>query len=358
MGLIEVPHNAAIATGISIAIATTVVAISYWLQQKKRNRIPTEWKPIGKVEQLFVYPLKSGKAIELKTAECTELGLKEILSDEEKGRFTLRDRFFIIYNEKSQNFLTARQKTSLLLIAVKSNDKDTVTLNSPDAKEEITFRVPDQSNERTQCIVHSNEVVETIDCGNDVAVWLSKVILDEESGLRLGCCPISEGCLRKIKMGPYEKYAEVYKNFTDKELGAYSDLASYMLFSQESLNDLNEKLKPNGIANCRQFRPNIVVSGSGISPFSEDKWQWIKIGDTVIMRGFKPCTRCAMITLDPDTGKRDPNVQPLKTLRSYRKLTEPAAIKLEGDSPAFGRYFGLYQKGNISVGDTIYLPAS
>lgn len=65
-----------------------------------------------------------------------------------------------------------------------------------------------------------------------------------------------------------------------------------MVLSQESLDDLNEKLKPEDIiATCRQFRPNIVVSGNEISPYSEDKWQWMKIGDHVVMKGFKPCTR-------------------------------------------------------------------
>lgn len=57
--------------------------------------------------------------------------------------------------------------------------------------------------------------------------------------------------------------------------------------TESSLNELNEKLeKP---VTSLQFRPNIVVTGT--DPFVEDKWEWIKIGENVVIRNVKPCPR-------------------------------------------------------------------
>lgn len=69
--------------------------------------------------------------------------------------------------------------------------------------------------------------------------------------------------------------------------GLFADLASYMLMTESSLEELNKKLD-NKIS-ALQFRPNIVVSGT--DAFAEDDWEWIKIGENVILRNVKPCPR-------------------------------------------------------------------
>lgn len=69
--------------------------------------------------------------------------------------------------------------------------------------------------------------------------------------------------------------------------GLFADLASYMLMTESSLNELNKKLE-NSVTSL-QFRPNIVVSGT--EPFIEDNWEWIKIGNDVVIRNVKPCPR-------------------------------------------------------------------
>src|SRR5690606_16951331 len=64
------------------------------------------------------------------------------------------------------------------------------------------------------------------------------------------------------------------------------------------------------------FRPNLVIAGS--APYAEDGWRRIRIGD-LILRPVKPCTRCIITTLDPDTGERSADQEPLATLARYRK---------------------------------------
>ena len=58
---------------------------------------------------------------------------------------------------------------------------------------------------------------------------------------------------------------------------------------------------------------NFVVKGAEV--LEEDYWDWVKIGKT-IFRNVKPCTRCIFTTVDPETGKKNPKVEPLKTLKS------------------------------------------
>jgi len=45
----------------------------------------------------------------------------------------------------------------------------------------------------------------------------------------------------------------------------------------------------------------------------------------------------------------------LALLYRYRKLTDPDLLKVEGISPAFGIYLGLYNSGNVRVGDSVFV---
>lgn len=84
------------------------------------------------------------------------------------------------------------------------------------------------------------------------------------------------------------------------------------MITEASLAELNSRLEEPVTA--QQFRMNFVVKGS--TAFEEDKWDWVKIGD-VILRNVKPCTRCIFTTVDPETGTKNPKVEPLKTLKRY-----------------------------------------
>lgn len=80
--------------------------------------------------------------------------------------------------------------------------------------------------------------------------------------------------------------------------GAYADVASYMVMTEESVNDLNSRLV-NPVTE-HHFRPNLVVKGC--PAYSEDSWDWLRVND-VILRSFKYCTRsetylCVLILLN------------------------------------------------------------
>ena len=93
---------------------------------------------------------------------------------------------------------------------------------------------------------------------------------------------------------------------------SFADGYPYLLISQASLDDLNQRLsQPIEIA---RFRPNMVVSGS--LPYDEDAWERFSVG-RMNFYGVKPCARCVLTTIDPVTGQK--GREPLHTLAQYRR---------------------------------------
>ena len=129
-----------------------------------------------------------------------------------------------------------------------------------------------------------------------------------------------------------------------------------MLCTEASADDLNEKLSKLGDDKCtvsiRNFRPNINVSGT--LPFDEDRWLHVRVGE-VEFACFKPCTRCVLTTVDPDEGKMNKGMQPLKLLRTYRLAPKGKLLDLYRESPIFGVNMIVLKEGRINVGDEVFV---
>ncbi len=70
-----------------------------------------------------------------------------------------------------------------------------------------------------------------------------------------------------------------------------------------------------------RFRPNLVVEGG--PAWVEDGWlgRRLRVGD-IVFRAVKPCDRCVLTTVDPETGER--GRQPLRILGKHRRF--PAGL--------------------------------
>jgi uncharacterized protein YcbX len=98
----------------------------------------------------------------------------------------------------------------------------------------------------------------------------------------------------------------------------------------------------------RRFRANLVLDGAQ-RPHEEDEWigSEIEVGDArLLVTGQIP--RCAVITRDPDTGRRDADA--LREIRRYRGLF--TASDGERGIP-FGVYARVVEPGRVSVGDSV-----
>ena len=95
---------------------------------------------------------------------------------------------------------------------------------------------------------------------------------------------------------------------------AFSDGFPLLLISKSSLFDLNSRVSEK--ITMKRFRPNLVVKNT--DPYQEDNWEAIRIGDCELQI-VKPCSRCVLTTVDPETGKFS-GKEPLKTLAKFRKF--------------------------------------
>ncbi len=125
---------------------------------------------------------------------------------------------------------------------------------------------------------------------------------------------------------------------------SFADAFPLLLISEASLADLNQRV-PQRVS-MRRFRPNLVVDGAG--PYAEDRWERIRIG-AVVFDGVKNCSRCVLTTVDPDTGIKDRDLQPLRTLGSYRRRP--------GGGVFFGQNLVPRTQGAVRLGDTVEIIA-
>lgn len=329
------------ATHFLAALATAFAIVGVYILQKKKNKysIPNEWKQIGAITNLNIFPLKSGKRMEMSNAECTYLGLKQ--TEDGETLLQLRDRFLIVFSEKDHEFRTARTHPKLMLINVSAHE-NYLNLDAP-AMSTLLLQVPEIIVSKKIAVkYHCDEKVFTTDCGDEAAVWLSKYILEKETGLRLG---YNDGSYERDIMKYQKNIVNYYTKLSNNSAGIYSDLSSVLLLNQKSVDDLNKQMVSPCVTS-NNFRPNIVIDGPNIKPYIEDEWDWIKIGE-VVFRNVKECTRCVMTTIDPETGIRSADREPLKTLKQYRISKGPEK------QPIMGINLEVKKCGTISVGDKV-----
>ncbi|XP_049863113.1 mitochondrial amidoxime reducing component 2 isoform X2 [Schistocerca gregaria] len=345
-----------VAPWLALCVACVAALGAAWMtQRRRRQQPPRKWKSVGKLSAITIYPLKSGRGISLKEADCTERGIAEPASARD-GVFRLRDRTLIVYDPNNGMFITGRKIPRILLIEVKAEGPNSVVFSTPEG-DTLKVELPQDKSNLKEVTMWKQEKLWTVDCGDEAAAWFSNQLTKKPSGLRLGYDLDNKVGLRTVDVGPLEIYKKVYPMLTSKDMGMYTDFSSYMLMTESSLEDLREKV-PAEVApslTIRQFRPTFVVSGT--APYEEDNWGWIRIGENVILKDVKPCTRCVMTTVHPDTVKKFDDLEPLRTLRKYRKVTKKSELAIEGEAPVLGRYLGLHQGGSVKIGDEIFVPA-
>ena len=124
---------------------------------------------------------------------------------------------------------------------------------------------------------------------------------------------------------------------------SFADGYPVLLANEASLRAVNDWLaedEEEPIAITR-FRPNVVVGGA--PAWAEDDWigRRIVIGN-VAFRVPKPCERCVLTTIDPETGEK--GRQPLRVLGKYRRF--PGGLM-------FGVNLIPDARGKIAIGDEI-----
>ena len=116
------------------------------------------------------------------------------------------------------------------------------------------------------------------------------------------------------------------------------------LLSQASIDFLVQRADGVKEFEARRFRPNFLLEGC--TAHEEDFWLGgvVSIGPDFRVRLVAPDPRCAITTVDPETGQRDFDIPRL--LLTYRPSTR---------APYFGVYGVVETPGVVSVGDDVVL---
>ena len=258
------------------------------------------------VSSLAIYPLKSSAAISCETVKVLGTGLQG-------------DRRFML-TKLDGSFITGRTHPKISSISSYYRGDDLV-LQHPSC-EELLLQPQHFSSSYFPTSVWGTSFMGQ-GCGLSADQWISELL-----GEPLRILYFGEQSKRKVNKH------EVH------EVG-FADGFPLLLVNDNSLQHLNQRLPaPISMAN---FRPNITIAG--LPAWQEDEWAKIRIGE-VLFELPKPCSRCVFTTVDPHTQQPDKNLEPLKTLTSYRQ-------EQDGTNVMFGENMLALNSGTIKIGDKV-----
>ena len=260
---------------------------------------------LNRVVRLRIHPVKGARGSDVDTLHFEAMG----------PRF---DRRWMVVRPDG-SFVTQRDTPRLATIRPTVAD-GALTLVAPEAP---ALRLPlTPRGERLQATVWSSVMdVSTVSAAADA--WLSSVL---------------GGPHRLVFMGD-EDVRNTDPDYAEGHRVSFADGYPALLVSQGSVDKLARRVGRE--IPVERFRPNIVVSGD--RPHEEDFWKEFTIG-AVPFRGVKLCARCKVTTTDQETGARDPDREPLRTLARYRRIESLV-------------YFGVntvhLATGPVSLGDPV-----
>jgi uncharacterized protein len=262
------------------------------------------------VSGLYRHPIKSCRGHAIEQGEIEARGFKD-------------DREFMVVDPDGY-VVTQREHPRMALI-------------EPSVEGSIlTLTAPGMPVLRKEYIVHGAQmkvdvwenICEAIDQGNDVAEWFSAYI-------EMPC--------RLVRMAQdFRRPVSAKHAVSEHDHVSFVDGYPFLIISEGSLADLNSRMEQP--LPMRRFRPSIVIHGA--EPFAEDTWRRIRIG-TQIFELVKPCARCVMTTVNPDTTEM--GKEPLRTLAKYRRGPDGGVL--------FGQNAIHHGLGTIHVGDTVEILA-
>jgi len=258
--------------------------------------------PKPTLQGVYRYPVKSLRGA----------GLEQAILD---ARGIAFDRHWMLVDPDGQ-FLSQRKLPQMTLVQTLMQS-DRLSLQAPEMPD-LTLHPEQAGDEQLNVKVWSDECLAR-SAGKDADRWLSEF-------LNIDC--------RLVYM-PDDQLRQVDLDYASQgDQTSFSDGFPLLLISEASLQDLNGRL-PEPLP-MERFRPNLVVNGC--EPYAEDQWKRIRIGE-IEFRVVKPCSRCAITTVNPDTAES--GAEPLKTLSGYRR---------QGKRVYFGQNIIHEGTGQLSLG--------
>lgn len=259
--------------------------------------------------QIFIHPIKSTQGLSLNRATVGPMGMEH-------------DRRWMLVRPDG-SFITGRESSSLVRVKALPTERG-LHLSAPGLPE-LQLSAPAADAPRL-----------------DVTIWD-----DRCSAARVG-----EAADRWFSQYLGEPVALVYVDARmerpvnphyagPEDRVGFPDAFPLLLLSRASLEELNRRL-PRPIT-VEHFRPNLVLEGC--EPFAEDSWRRLRVG-SVELEIVKPCARCVFTTVDPLTGVKATDGEPLRTLSEFRR---------RDGKVMFGQNALVRRPGTLQVGDPVEL---
>ena len=262
-----------------------------------------------RVSDLRIYPVKGLRGHSVRDAVVEPWGLAG-------------DRRYMVV-DPSGRFLTQRQLPRMAVVEARLAS-GALELAARDAGS-ITVAEPGPGAPLLSATVWSS-VVAARDAGEEAADWLA-------AALGVPC--------RLVYMADPASDRTVDPDFSRPgDHVSFADGFPLLATNVASLEDLNGLLTRPVSMDC--FRPNVAVEGAG--PWDEDDWTRIRLGP-VLFEAAKGCARCAVTTVDQDTGARSADNEPLLTLSLFRRRAKGRII--------FGQNLIPRGPGRVAVGDEV-----
>ena len=296
--------------------------------------------PSVRVQQLFIYPVKSLAGIKVEQWPATPTGFKH-------------DRQFMLINAQG-TFITQRHLPKMVLIttAVSQSGADAQLTLSTEGAADISLSLNNHSDETCPAAFSASiweDEVQVFEPAAEVSAWLSQVL---NTSVRL--VALAE---RRPQSQP--------QRFGASSHTVFADAAPYLIANQNSLEQLNRELSEHSQTqvDIRRFRPNIVISGE-LPAFAEHDFcnlQKLSNPGDELDKGYQlslvdHCQRCILTTVDPDTGIKDAAIEPFRTLSRINPMPDPEQARPK-PLPAFavnGLLIGE-QVCDVSVGDRLII---
>ncbi|NOQ64161.1 MAG: MOSC domain-containing protein [Methyloprofundus sp.] len=231
---------------------------------------------------IYLYPIKSLAGIALNQSSVSKTGLQY-------------DRLWMLVDAQKQ-FLSQRSLPKMALIKTQIKDQQLI-VSAANKADLILPLEPSISKPPIEVNVwHDQCAASPISLEADQ--WFSDF-------LQIDCQLVyqAQNDIRSVD----QKYA------LSHDQTSFSDGFPFLIVSEASLTRLNQQM---GLElSMRRFRPNLVISGC--ESYAEDTWRKISIAN-IGFRLPKPCSRCSVPQIDPDTALIN-DKEPLRTLARTRK---------------------------------------
>jgi uncharacterized protein YcbX len=248
----------------------------------------------GRIERLFVYPIKSCAGIELQEAVLTETGLD-------------LDRAWMVVDDQGE-FVSQRELPRMALVRPQLRLSD-VVLRAPGM---LALHLQIDTVEQAVRARVWDDEVPAFDMGDVAAQWFSDFL-----GRKL----------RLVRFDPeHRRLSNLQWTGGAEAPNQFSDGYPLLVTSASSMDELNARLAKagRGPVGIERFRPNIVLGG--VEGHDEDRVEELRIETpegAVRLKPVKPCARCTIPNVDPATAESHPAVS--DALQGYR-----ADPRLEG----------------------------